>query len=148
MNERWDSVCDEALRIYFENDYTDDEIGETLGFTPEWIAKKRRDADLLRSRGRRWTQEQTDALLDPENRTLPSRALAALIGTDVAVVHRKRQQLGLPTGFLRRWTPEEIEFLKQHYPTKGSAYVAKALDWPQRSVENKVSSLGLQRRKG
>lgn len=44
----------------------------------------------------------------------------------------------------KRWTTEEVSFLKEHYSTKGSNFCSKELDRSERSIKNKAFSMGLR----
>lgn len=43
----------------------------------------------------------------------------------------------------KRWTTEEISFLKEHYPTKGSNFCSKELNRSESSIKNKAFNMGL-----
>lgn len=45
---------------------------------------------------------------------------------------------------LRTWTPEELEFLKEYYPIKGSKYCAFKLNKTQNAILHRAVKLGLQ----
>lgn len=45
---------------------------------------------------------------------------------------------------MKRWTPEEVELLKKHYPTKGLAFCAKLFDVPHHRIRIKAAALRLR----
>lgn len=47
---------------------------------------------------------------------------------------------------MTKWTPEQEEFLRVHYPTEGRDWCAEKLGMSQASVRTKVSRLGLRAR--
>lgn len=47
---------------------------------------------------------------------------------------------------MRKWTKEEIEFLKEHYPKKGKKWCMEQLNISEGAVRQKAANLGLQAR--
>ena len=45
------------------------------------------------------------------------------------------------------WTDEDIIFLKKHYPTKGRKYCSTHLNRNETSVQKKINSLGVKKKK-
>ena len=45
---------------------------------------------------------------------------------------------------MKRYSNKEIKFLKNNYPTKGSAHCAKKLGRNQRAIKAKANKLGLK----
>jgi len=51
-------------------------------------------------------------------------------------------------GYIKgEWTDEEIELLKREYPTKGRKHCASTLNRNESSVQKKINSLGLKKKK-
>lgn len=147
MAKRWTEEDIDALKVYFENDYDDEEIAEALGFTyVGTVSKKRRELKLFRrTRESIWDDRRLGTLLDPANRGRSNVEIGMQLHLDPSTVYKKRKELGLPTSTLRRWTQEEIQLLRDHYPAKGLAYVAKLVGREQKAVEYKAGVLGVRR---
>ena len=45
------------------------------------------------------------------------------------------------------WTEEDVEFLKKNYPTKGRAFCSNSLNRNESSVQKKINSLGIKKKK-
>lgn len=45
---------------------------------------------------------------------------------------------------MKRWTPEEVEILKQYYPVKGLAFCANLFNVPRHRIRIKAAALGLR----
>ena len=45
------------------------------------------------------------------------------------------------------WTEEDITFLKKNYPTKGRKYCSNSLNRNESSVQKKINSMGLKKKK-
>lgn len=51
-------------------------------------------------------------------------------------------------GFIKgEWTDEDIDFLKKNYPSKGRKFCANELNRNESSVQKKINSLGLKKKK-
>ena len=51
-------------------------------------------------------------------------------------------------GFIKgAWTDEDVAFLKKNYPTKGRIYCSTHLNRNETSVQKKINSLGIKKRK-
>lgn len=48
---------------------------------------------------------------------------------------------------LKKWTDEEIEFLKKHYPYEDTDYIAETLNRPINGITNKATKLGIKKYK-
>lgn len=48
---------------------------------------------------------------------------------------------------LKKWTDEEIEFLKKHYPYEDTDYIAETLNRTSHSIYNKAMRLGIKKHK-
>lgn len=150
MAKQWTDEDIDALHVYFENGYSDEEIAEALGFSQtETIAKKRRALGLMRrTRVEHWTKKTLAILHDPANQHLTNAEMGELVHADQSTVYRKRKELGLPTCTLRRWTEEELAVLREHYPKKSTRFVAKQLGRPDNAVRTKAWTLGITRQEG
>ena len=131
----------DALKVYFDNDYSDIEIADALDRSADSVVKKRYSLGLKRERNL-WTQEQIDFLKAPENRDKPNREIGAVLGKHAATVLKKRAELGLPTSVYRKWTPEELDVLFEHHK-KGNAAVGRMLGRTTKAVGAKAAELGL-----
>jgi len=68
--------------------------------------------------------------------------------SDVIKVLEGEVEQYIEGGFVKgEWTDEEIEFLKKNYPTKGRKYCSTHLNRNESSVQKKINSLGIKKRK-
>lgn len=102
-----------------------------------------------------WTEEETRLLkeLYPKHGGTWEGWAEALPGRTLRAIYRRAYQLGVScdgtrnqTGAYPRWTPEEIEILKEHYPMRGESWEGWADLLPgrnQRSIGQKAHTIGI-----
>lgn len=99
---------------------------------------------------RHWTQEDI-AVLRERYPTTDSRQLAREMGRSKTALQRKAQDLGLRKivpqrgGSFRRWSDEDLEFLRTHYATMITDTLAKKLGRSVRTVYSTAAELGLRK---
>ena len=139
----WTPEEDECLRQLAAKGLSDRSIAEALGRSSITTLQRRRTALGIHRRAERtWTPERLAKLKQCEG--LSNRKAAQRIGVDTMTVHNKRRELGLSTCVYRRWTQEELQLLYEHYPTKGSRYVAEHTGWSRNAITAKAHQLGLR----
>lgn len=117
---RVEQLITEQIEEAMRQGYSNPEIHEMFPEVSEsTIILQRRKRNLSRTiPGRRWSQEEIDAL-----GTVPDRVIADNLGISAATVRSKRTSLGIPTfvdennEFRRRhrpWTQEEIEVVRNN----------------------------------
>lgn len=99
---------------------------------------------------RHWTLYEIDILRE-RYPTTDTRLLARDMGRSITGVQRKAQDLGLRKvvpqrgGSFRRWSDEDLEFLREHYATMITDTLAKKLGRSVRTVYSTAAELGLRK---
>ncbi len=140
--KRWTKKETDDLRVYFENGYRDTEIADITGRDPDSIRTRRYRLGLKRTTNSVWTASRIAVLTAPENQQRTNADIADELGIDPSTVHTKRKQLGLKTCVYRRWSEDDVQFLRDHW-NKGAVYVARQLDRKPGSIWVKALQLEL-----
>lgn len=104
----------------------------------------------MKNEQRHWTLYEIDELRE-RYPTTDTRQIARDMGRSITVVQRKAQDLGLRKvvpqrgGSFRRWSDEDLEFLREHYATMITDTLAKKLGRSVRTVYSTAAELGLRK---
>lgn len=144
---KWDEERDDELRTLFTNAYSDDEIADYFGLEAiDSIVRRRLKLRLLR-RGPHgstpWTKQQIKLL--HETLHLSAEDAAQKTGKSINAIYAKRRELGLKSTYYKRWTPEQVQLLRELYPTYGSRLAAAKIKMPVKYVQVKAYNIGLRR---
>jgi hypothetical protein len=99
-------------------------------------------------KNRLWTNKE-DLFLKKFYPTKGSKYVADLLGRTKYAVHRHALKLGIRKAgnmSFRPYSPQEIIFIKKHYPLKGAEYVAQKLGRSASSISVKAWSLRVERK--
>ena len=113
------------------------------------IARKSLGNHVPTSSPHRWWTDSDDEFLENNIKSMPLAEIGRKLGRDRSFVHKKAKELGLKTVFCgkgKRWTKEEIEFIKSNYQIIFWIEIAKNLGKSYSSVAQKISGLGLKKR--
>lgn len=95
------------------------------------------------SRTNRWT-EQDDVRLQELFKEKSVDEIAVEMNRHRFTILNKLKQLGLREPHSTKWKVDEVEYLKENYPTKGAKYCAKHLNRTARSVECEAAKNGIR----
>lgn len=104
----------------------------------------------MKNEQRHWTLYEIDELRE-RYPTTDTRQIARDMGRSITGVQRKAQDLGLRKvvpqrgGSFRRWSDEDLEFLREHYATMITDALAKKLNRSVRTVYATAAELGLRK---
>lgn len=104
----------------------------------------------MKNEQRHWTLYEIDELRE-RYPTTDTRQIARDMGRSITGVQRKAQDLGLRKvvpqrgGSFRRWSDEDLEFLREHYATMITDTLAKKLGRSVRTVYSTAAELGLRK---
>lgn len=104
----------------------------------------------MKNEQRHWTLYEIDELRE-RYPTTDTRQIARDMGRSITGVQRKAQDLGLRKvvpqrgGSFRRWSDEDLEFLREHYATMITDTLAKKLGRSVRTVYATAAELGLRK---
>jgi hypothetical protein len=104
----------------------------------------------VKNEQRHWTLYEIDELRE-RYPTTDTRQIARDMGRSITGVQRKAQDLGLRKvvpqrgGSFRRWSDEDLEFLREHYATMITDTLAKKLGRSVRTVYSTAAELGLRK---
>ena len=104
----------------------------------------------MKNKQRHWTLYEIDELRE-RYPTTDTRQIARDMGRSITGVQRKAQDLGLRKvvpqrgGSFRRWSDEDLEFLREHYATMITDTLAKKLGRSVRTVYSTAAELGLRK---
>ena len=104
----------------------------------------------MKNEQRHWTLYEIDELRE-RYPTTDTRQIARDMGRSITGVQRKAQDLGLRKvvpqrgGSFRRWSDEDLEFLREHYATMITDALAKKLGRSVRTVYATAAELGLRK---
>lgn len=104
----------------------------------------------MKNEQRHWTLYEIDELRE-RYPTTDTRQIARDMGRSITGVQRKAQDLGLRKvvpqrgGSFRRWSDEDLEFLREHYATMITDALAKKLGRSVRTVYAMAAELGLRK---
>lgn len=104
----------------------------------------------MKNEQRHWTLYEIDELRE-RYPTTDTRQIARDMGHSITGVQRKAQDLGLRKvvpqrgGSFRRWSDEDLEFLREHYATMITDTLAKKLGRSVRTVYSTAAELGLRK---
>ena len=104
----------------------------------------------MKNEQRHWTLYEIDELRE-RYPTTDTRQIARDMGRSITGVQRKAQYLGLRKvvpqrgGSFRRWSDEDLEFLREHYATMITDTLAKKLGRSVRTVYSTAAELGLRK---
>lgn len=104
----------------------------------------------MKNEQRHWTLYEIDELRE-RYPTTDTRQIARDMGRIITGVQRKAQDLGLRKvvpqrgGSFRRWSDEDLEFLREHYATMITDTLAKKLGRSVRTVYSTAAELGLRK---
>lgn len=93
-----------------------------------------------------WTKEEEQWLTD-NYPSLGYRPCAEHVGVRVAQVKSKVKRMGLVRNNRRYLTPEEIDYIRQHYENTPTVEVAATLGLTNSQIYNQVDILGLHKSK-
>lgn len=151
----WEPEEDERLKELLGGT-TREVIARVLGRTPEEVAQRARELAVVQ-RSDPWTADEV-ARLKRIYGTRTDADLAIIFGRPVEAIRRKAKSLrlakdkaflrriaGAPSTRMPRWSREEVEILRELYPTHSNLDIAQRLDRSVKSVVSKAHNLGLKK---
>lgn len=93
--------------------------------------------------GKQFTEQEDKYIIDNYS-TMKIGEIADHLGCKYHQVKHRARKLGITKFKSRKWTVDEIEFLKQHYPTKRGQYCAEKLGRSYDATVKKAIELGIR----
>lgn len=132
------------------------EIAKKLNRTPMAVAQKRFLVGVKIKKGYGvktvWNNEMT-AFLVNNHQKLTNPQIAAALGLTLTVTRNKIYELGLQRVKYDKWTPEQVQYLRDNFQKIGDVAIAtyfnenmpKSYKWTRKMIRKKRHYLGLHR---